>query len=611
MKTLSTHIIPICFFGLLALTGGCAGTTNDDEMVSSAAQAISANANYMRSLVRQNGNMGRIKVDLADNRQFQFLDARLRASGITPDTAPSLHAKLNAERERAIARRNGGTPNDPAPLAAEQNIVEANPSRCDAFVIPEQLDVQTFKTLTRGTCVAGADYTYVDTYHFDEEGNVEAYDFKEEWGNGIKVDLNMGSPTPAGKAVFADAITYQETTTTVESYYYVTNVYDNHLLTPSTTVTGTLTAPADVLPNGLIKYCLDRNQYLADCDYEHGSTGCNGTSICEANIAKFPVIPQPYNQDLLYMPMAGYSANVARINMVIHEVKAWLTLRNAGSTTPPGGFCSADLTNAGVVRLERQGTTSKVIIDPKAPSLGNASWPSHCSDNGRNVDLNIEVKLRGNTCSLGAACPGPTVRFTTLPTGNQTSTPPVQIWWGCLAEGTKIAMADGRKVAIQNVTVGDKVISDKDGRILTVVGITEGAERRPMVRVSDDHGHHVTMSASHALPIGDGKVIQAQEVQVGDLIETSDGMARVTHVERPQLDAGVYNLELGTDEQLAGLDPRSTTMYADGVLVGDSRMQGLVTEQRQSEANWAQDIAADKQFDYAQSMARMTGKAQK
>ncbi len=591
MKTRSIHIVPVCLFALVALGSGCAETSiMDEESIASAEQALSANAAYMRGLVEQKGALGRVKVDMADNRQFQFLDARLRASGLTPQTAPELHAKLRQERERAIGRQNGGGGNgngngnesDLNTLVADApNAVDGTP-RCDVFVIPEQLDTQVFKTLTRSSCVAGADYTYVDTYHFDEVGNITAYNFAEDFGNGVKVDLKLPSTTPANKAVFADAISYEETTTTVESYYYVTKVYDNHLFTPATTVTGTLTAPADVLPNGLIKYCLDRKAYQADCDYEHGSgVACNGNSICEANVAKFPVLPQPYNLNLLYMPMAGYSAPVARPNMAIHEVKAWLTLRNAGATTPPGGFCTADLTNAGVVRLVPQGMGSKVIIDPNAPSLGNAVWPDHCVDNGRNVDLNIEVKLRGAACALGRACPGPTVRFTTLPTGTATTAPPMQIWWGCLAEGTPILLANGSKAAIQNVMVGDKVRSDKDGRVLTVVGITEGAERRPMVTIHDDKGHTVTMTATHAVPVSDGNIVQAQQLRAGDVIETNDGPANIVLVERPRVEMGVYNLELGTEEELVGLPAEHTTMFAGGVLVGDSRLQGLITEQNQ------------------------------
>jgi len=613
MKTRSMHLVPFAFFGLVALVGGCSGQSPEEASIASARQAIKGNSDYMRKQVEERGEMGRVKIDLADNRQFQFLDARLRASGITPETAPSLHAKLHAARDAAVAKKNGKLADGAAQFGA------GDPPRCDVFVVPETLDDTTFRTLTRGTCVGGADYTYVDTYQLDEDDNGIGYDFVEDFGDGVKVDLYIDSvPTPQ-RAVYADAITYQETSSTVESYYYVTPVYDNNLVTPTPAVTGILEAPVDVLPNGLIKYCLDRKATNTDCDYEHGSYGCNGNSICEANVPKFEADPLPFNGNLLYMPMKGHSAPVVPTLQnnpyAVETAKAWLTLRNAGSTTPPGGFCTKDLTGSPFIHLspdEQNPQRSKVVIDPKAPSLGNANWPDHCSDNGRNVDLNIEVTLKQPGC-VGARCRTTTVRWTTLPTDLNPYAPPVQIWWGCLSQGTRITLADGTNVAIESMAIGQKVLSDEHGRALTVVDITEGAERRPMVRVASDRGGVVTMTATHAVPIGEGRFVQAEDLKVGDRIETKDGPATIVAVDRPEIEGAVYNLVLGTEEELAEIGPNATTMYADGVLVGDGRMQGVLTEQAHAEelASGAKEIPAEKQFDYARALERAEKKAQK
>lgn len=613
MKTRSMQLIPFALFGLLALSSACVANAPDDESIAIAQQTIKANRDYMRTQVEQNGELGRIKIDLADARQFQFLDARLRASGITPDTAPSLHAKLNAARQAAIAKKEGKLANDPA-----AQLVPEVP-RCDAFIVPEKLELAEFKTLTRGSCVAGAGYTYIDTYQFDEDDNAIAYDFAEDWADGVKVDLFVAAQPPATKAVFADGISYHETTTTIESYYYVTPVYANHLVPAPSTVTGTLTAPVDILPNGLIKYCLDRNQYNADCDYEHGSgAACNGSFICEANLPKFEASPLPFNGNLLYMPMSGYSApvvpNIPANPYIVEQATAWLTLRNAGATTPPGGFCTKDLTGSSFIKIVPEAGTpgrAKVVIDPKAPSLGNANWPDHCSDNGRNVDLNIEVKLRQQQCN-GPRCAGPTIRWTTLPTTLKPNAPPMQIWWGCLAAGTKVTLENGQQLAIESLTVGQKVRSDEHGRALTVVGMSEGAERKPMVRVVDDRGNIATMTSTHAMPLGNGQVVQAQALQVGDRIETQSGAATVMAVERPEYESAVYNLTLGTPEELEAVGPEGTTLFADGIRVGDARMQGHLTERIQSEelSSRGKDIPLEKSVDYQYSMERMKRRAQ-
>lgn len=615
MKTRSSQLAPFALFALAALSSACSSTAIDvdDESLAVAQQTIQANLGYMRDQVEQHGEMGRLRIDLADNRQFQFLDARLRASGITPETAPSLHAKLNAERAKAVAKKD-------AKVAGNAQASVTDPPRCEAFVVPEQLEPVNFKTLTRGTCVGGAGYTYVDTYQFDVNGNALAYDFREDWAAGIMVDLNVNAPPPANAAVYGDAISYHETSTTVESYYVITPAYANHMLAAPREVTGTLTSPVNkVSPNSVIKYCLDRATSSSDCDYKHGSTGCNGNFICEVNTPKFEVSPLPFNGNYLYMPMSGYSApvvpNIPNNPYVIQSASAWLTLRTAGTTTSAGGLCTTDLTGSPFIRLESDPSApgrSKIVIDPKAPFMGNANWNSHCVDNGRDVDLNIEVKMRQQNCN-GSLCAGPVVRWTTLPTNLCPTPPPMQIWWGCLASGTRITLADGTQLPIESITLGQKVLSDKDGRALTVVDITEGAERKPMVRVVDDRGNIVTMTATHAMPIGDGKVIQAQALQVGDRIETKDGPASVVSVERPAYESAVYNLTLGTPEELAEVGPEGTTMFADGIQVGDGRLQGLVTERVKADELSARgkDIPFYKRVDYEHSMERMQKKAQK
>jgi hypothetical protein len=227
-----------------------------------------------------------------------------------------------------------------------------------------------------------------------------------------------------------------------------------------------------------------------------------------------------------------------------------------------------------------------LTVEKFSPMLGNGSWSSHCVDNGRQVDFDVEIKMRQQQCVPSATntCAGPTFLFSTRPNAQNPVKPPVSIVWGCLPRGTSITLASGAKAPIEDITVGTEVLSDEKGRKLTVVDIVEGVEERPFVRVIDDQGHSVTLTSTHAMPIGDGRIVQAQELLVGDRITTSSGPATVIAVERPQVEGAVYNLVLGTSEELLGSGPEATTMYADGVRVGDGRMQGYVVERAHAEA---------------------------
>lgn len=580
----------------------------------------------MHGRIKQFGQLGRVKIDLADDQQFQFIQARLQAAGITEATAPNLFSKLKAAKTKAAAAKQAKSTGDSSTQSPGER------PRCDVFVVTQELSRRTFKTLTRSSCVGGSVYTYVDTYLYDGDHNVLAHNFKENWADGVVVDLEMSAPPPAAKTVYADAITYQETKDTLEAYYDLTSPFTNHLggASPSASLsasakttdtatavdnaaTGTLTAPVDLSSpaDGVIKYCLARDQNASDCDYRHGNSTCNGNNICDKNNLLFQVSPSPFQSGLLYMPMSGNTAPVVRDTpqnpFAVKEAYAWLTLKGAGSNSPAGGLCTTDLTGAGFIQVvpaaDKPGF-ARVVINPMAPSLGNANWSDYCVDNGKEVDLHIQVTLYQPNCTA-PVCVTPAFHWTTAPT-------PMQIWWGCLAAGTPITLADGTQVPIESIALGQKVLSDEHGRTLTVVDITQGAERKPMVRIVDNRGNIVTMTATHAMPIGDGRVIQAQALAVGDRIGTKDGSAVVVSVERPEYESAVYNLTLGTPEERAEAGLSGTTMFAGGIRVGDGRMQGLLTERARADELKARgkDIPAEKRVDYQFSLERMRRQAQ-
>jgi hypothetical protein len=91
-------------------------------------------------------------------------------------------------------------------------------------------------------------------------------------------------------------------------------------------------------------------------------------------------------------------------------------------------------------------------------------------------------------------------------------------------------------------------------------------------------------------------VVLARDLSVGTGVSTESGEATLTSVERRQYDGDVWNLTVGT---LEDAERGETTMYANGILVGDVQMQHYYAERdrrRQVEnpltvlpAEWHQD----------------------
>lgn len=611
--------------GIAAL--GCSGAADVDEPLD--LETMAADSRYMRNLAEKGGGEGAVKIDLADDRQFGFLRNRLRGNGIDPESAPRVFEGLQLARDKAIAIKTGKVhPSVAAASATSQD-------RCGMYIVSERLDATKFSSLARGSCIGGATYSYVDQYQYDQNWNMLSYDYKEEWNKGIAADVKLSTVPPSNKAVFAEGIVYHETTTTVEAYYYVTSTYTNHLPDPASAkdpgsggvqsikaptvqndVMYPATAPKDVNGNGTILLCLERNTSSSDCDYKHATTGaCGGTSLCELNTPKFPIDTATYDDNKLYMPLEGKSlpahgpSSSSSNPWAIKSAKAWLTMRTAGGNTPAGGFCKKEMTGnpkirlaEAIVALQRK---MQVIIDPFAVSLGNATWPDHCVDHGRQVDLDVEVVIYQP--NNNAAPSDKVFNWTTRAFEGAPSVPPMSVYWGCLPTGTEISLADGKRAPIDQIAIGQKVVSDDHGRALTVVDIVEGSERRPLVRVADDRGNVVTMTTTHAVPLANAHVVQAQEMQVGDRIITKDGAATVVSVERLEYEGPVYNLILGTAEELGAVSKDGTTMFANGVLVGDSRLQGAITQLRADEAAQARRMAALPEAfkaDYQMSLSR-------
>jgi len=533
--------------------------TADLEQELPTADELVADAQYMRELFEDREEQRSLALDLADDQQYRFLINRLHSAGLTSSNAPELMGRVERARLRAM--------NDLVPRTTD---------RCDMFVTNHDAPEGTLSTIGRSSCVDGSDYSFVQVCHYDNLGNLLDCAVDEEFGGGIVTDVFTETVVPEG---YADGISYQVAAATEEFYYYVM---------PLTVTTGTqlklqMQHPANLTGSTDVQVCLERSTDATDCDYKHAYSGsCSGNSLCSATNQTFPVRNADgsgsYDDTNLYMPLqtsTTFTHTLPSSGAVINSAKAWLTLKTAGDSTPAGGLCTADFTSSPYLLIAPNNQISKkLVINPFALDMGNALWPDHCVDHRAAVDLHVEVNVQ-----TGASA-------RTYSFDSSTNFSALSIAWGCLPPGTPITLADGMEVPIERIALGDKVLADDDGGVLTVVDVMQGKEDEPLVVVEDSLGHVVEMTATHPVPTLGRGGLEARELRVGDRLDTDDGVAHVVSVTRKDYEGPVWNLVLGTPEELETRG-ESTTMVANHVVVGDARMQGVIKAERTAAAETA------------------------
>lgn len=153
-------------------------------------------------------------------------------------------------------------------------------------------------------------------------------------------------------------------------------------------------------------------------------------------------------------------------------------------------------------------------------------------------------------------------------------------WWcyprgaeygnGCFPPGVKITLADGSTKAVEEIKVGDLVLSPKTGAGLKVVNLIEGSEELPIIRIkSGDLQLRVT--TEHIIVTSEG-LKRARDLLITDLISDSKGSFRaIDSLENLAVEIGQKVINF----QLSGEDPdvNKHLLISDGVVTGDLYLQ--------------------------------------
>ncbi|TDB62489.1 Hint domain-containing protein [Photorhabdus khanii] len=153
--------------------------------------------------------------------------------------------------------------------------------------------------------------------------------------------------------------------------------------------------------------------------------------------------------------------------------------------------------------------------------------------------------------------------------------PPINIQYGCIAEGTLIDMADGFKKKVEDIRPGDKVLT-KQGGVLQVKSRIVGHDTE-FVDLIYNNGEKVSLTPTHPVATLRG-IVKADELKIGDTIYTRGGQTTLSSVKLRNTDPlNVYNFVLEKTDDKSQLLPEDALLFAGGILVGDNNLQRKVS----------------------------------
>lgn len=145
---------------------------------------------------------------------------------------------------------------------------------------------------------------------------------------------------------------------------------------------------------------------------------------------------------------------------------------------------------------------------------------------------------------------------------------PIWFVYHCVAPGTLVILHDGSTLPIEEITGAHSVRIDASGASMAVTANTVAPHRGKAYRMTTRNGRALVMSHGHLVITPHGPVT-AQDLYRGEQILAVDGYDEISELVSFDYDGLLYNLGVGDPNAENG-----NTLYANGVLIGDMRMQG-------------------------------------
>jgi hypothetical protein len=512
----------------------------------------------------------RIRLNLADQKQYRFAMARLKLAGKTSVNSPYLFEAMEQRRQKHLARGYQ------AGLLPEEEIgSQSTTDRREMHIIETASLGETTAALNDGmgtassTFPGGAYYTYADVSYTDVSGYpLGNLTWAEEFDGGYNVTISA-----AGDLSKTNLSRYSVSSYKVEDSE--AGFMDSYIYTEMGAASGptvaevprlsvpSVQAPLDIAFNdNLISVCLDRT-WTQDCDYD--LTG-NPQSV---------KLPLKGSVSIL----SSHIFDELAINAIKQDLNNGKQRNDAGQIklilTNVGGGC--DVTDGNVLKANMAQFWNRVTLSPDKKTL---SWDLTGANAAFFDDGCRQAQHRAKLTALIAL---PLIKNNTsyrssITLSNEENTrpdyqfKPITITNSCLAAGTEIELAAGEPAAIESLKAGDHVFNPYH-RSLTVTDTAVGFETVPMVRIRDEAGRTLLMTEMHPIQVVERGMVQARVLRKGDVVMTKTGPSKLTEVSREAYDGKVYNIKIGSDVEKTSLAKDQTVVYANGFMVGDGQIQ--------------------------------------
>ncbi|MCP3144120.1 Hint domain-containing protein [Pyxidicoccus xibeiensis] len=537
-----------------------------------------------------------IRIDLADPTQHRFVMNRLHAAGKSQRNSPRLFERLAMARQKALTRGEPGI---------GRSTLTANAWGCDHFILMNtQAAVNGERPYLSGpvsSCLNGASYIYADVVAYNSnypetDSTIVASAADEEYAKGTnfdKVSVNPKLAVNMQRQIIVDSMMIAMNENTGEEVITFTSAKDAVTSVPVGVALDhpRLAPSSSTAPRTRINSCQLRGG--TDCDYavvndamQPYSANAVGVALRKTEVpwtgdsaAVFRFAPgTSFDSSKVYVPLKltfDSGAEVVNGALVDCKLKSVNTLVTKLRLTKQygGGTCvsSVDLSAEMVAYLNSHPDTRTIPINrllnlsSEANGIGSSGDCTMARIANEVLEFALTINSRAN-CGLGEVPRNFTFR------GKTQGRWDLYVWNSCMAEGTKIVRADGTSVPVESIQRGEKVVANDSGLLLTVTDVSRGGEDKPLVRLGDDKGHQVLLTETHPVLTSKGAVAAAA-LKVGDRVMTQAGAATLTTVKREAYAGQVYNLTLGTEQELLAAGKLDRTMYANGFRVGDNTMQ--------------------------------------
>ncbi len=152
--------------------------------------------------------------------------------------------------------------------------------------------------------------------------------------------------------------------------------------------------------------------------------------------------------------------------------------------------------------------------------------------------------------------------------GHSVKISPICFLWGCIAEGSKVRMADGSEKQIEEIKVGEKVLT-AEGNTAVVMDVLEGTEKY-MHLFQVQNGCLIMVSAQHPLMTQEGWKAACDITKEDSLLLENHTLSKIVTKEEIAYYGKVYNLVLDGAEDF----------IAEGLVVGDNNRQGMLSRRK-------------------------------